>query len=79
MQRSTREDMSIPGSVFDCQLARRVLEELPNDSRKLATPSEIQRREGIEKRGSAEPLQSIPLPCSSVGAREKCLDDRKFY
>ena len=28
MQRNTREDMSIPGSVFDCQPARRVPEEI---------------------------------------------------
>ena len=41
--------MSVPGSVFDCQLVRRVLEELYNDSRNLATPSGIHRREGIEK------------------------------
>ena len=76
MQRNTREDMSFPGSVFDCQLVRRVPEELHNDSRNLATPSGIQRREGVEKRGSEEPLQSTLLPCFSVGAREKCLDDR---
>ena len=56
MQRNTREDMSFPGNVFDCQLARRVLEELHRDSRNLATPSGIQRREGIEKSGSEEPL-----------------------
>ena len=47
MQRNTREDMSIPGNVFDCQLARRVPEELHNVSRHLALPSGIQRREGI--------------------------------
>ena len=54
-----------------CLLARRVLEELHNDSRKLATPSGIQRREGIEKSGSEEPLRSIPIPCFSVKAKEK--------
>ena len=41
MQRNTREDMSIPGSVFDCQLARRVPGELHNNSRNLATSSGI--------------------------------------
>ena len=76
MQRSTREDISIPGNVFDCQLARRVLEELQHNSRNLATPSGIQRREGIEKSVSEEPLQSIPLPCFSVRSREKSPDDR---
>ena len=45
MQRNTRGDMSIPGSVSDCQPARRVLDELHNDSRNLASSSRIQRRE----------------------------------
>ena len=76
MQRNTREDMNIPGNVFDCQRARRVPEELHNDSGNLATPSGIQRREGIEKIGSKEPLQTTHLPCFSVRAREKCLDER---
>ena len=71
MQRNTREDVSIPGNVFDCQPAQRAPEELHNDSRNLATPSGIQRREGIEKSGSEEPFQSIPLPCFSVRARER--------
>ena len=68
--------MSIPGDVFDCQPARRVPEELHNDSRNLATPLGIQRREGIEKSGSEESLQSIPLPCLSTRAKEKSLDHR---
>ena len=76
MQRSTPKDMSIHGNVFDCQPARRVPEELYNDSRTLATPSVIQRREGIEKSGSEEPVQSIRLPCCPRRAREKSLDDR---
>ena len=63
--------MSLPRNFFNCQPARRVPEELHDDSRNLATPSEIHRREGIEKSGSEEPLQSIPLPCISVRAREK--------
>ena len=66
MQRNTREAMSIPGNVFDCQSARRVPEELHDDSRNLATPLGIQRREGFEKSGSEESLQPIPLPCFSV-------------
>ena len=41
MQRNTREDMSIPKSVFDCQ-ARRLLEELYDDSRIFAASSGIQ-------------------------------------
>ena len=68
--------MSILGNVFDCQPARRVPQELRNDSRNLATPSGIQRREGIEKSGSEEPLQPIHLLCFSGRAREKSLDDR---
>ena len=76
MQRNTREDMSIPQNVFDCQPARRVPEESHSGSRNLATPSGIQKREGIEKSGSEEPLQPIPFPCFSVRAREKSLDDR---
>ena len=76
MQRHTRKDMSIPGSVFDCQPCRRVPEEFFNDSRSLAASSGIQRREGIEIRGSEEPLQKIPLPCFSGQAKEKSLDDR---
>ena len=76
MQRNTREDMSIPGNVSDCQPARGVPEELHKNSRNLATPSGIQRREGIEKSGSEEPLQPIPLPCFSVRARDKSPDDR---
>ena len=75
MLQDTRGHTSIPGNVFDCQPARRVPEELHNDSRNLATPSGIQRREGIEKSWSEKPLQSMPLPYFSVRAREKGLDD----
>ena len=71
MQRNTREAMSIPGNVFDCQSARQVPEELHNDSRNLATPLGIQRREGFEKSGREESLLPIPLPCCSVRARKK--------
>ena len=71
MQRSTQEDMSIPGSVFDCQPARRVPEESYNDSRNLVASSGIQRREGIEKSGSEEPLQPLHLLCFSGKAEEK--------
>ena len=51
MQRNTLEDMSIPRSVFDCQPARRVSEEIHNNSRNSAASSGIQRREGIEQSG----------------------------
>ena len=64
MQRDTREDMSIPETLFYCQPARRAPEELHNDSMNLATLT-------VE-----EPLQSTPIPCFSVGAREKGPDDR---
>ena len=49
MLRNTRENMSIPGKVFDSQHVRRDHDELHNDSRNLATPSGIQRKEGMEK------------------------------
>ena len=63
--------MSIPGHVFDCQLARRVPEELHNDSRNLVRLSAILKTEGIEKSGSEEPLQSIPLRCFSEKVKVK--------
>ena len=56
----TREDVRIPENVFDCQSARRVPEESYNDSRNSAASWGIQRREGIEKSGSEEPLQPMP-------------------
>ena len=49
MQRNTWCDMSIPGNDNQNQSASRVPEELHNDSRNLATSSEIHRREGMEK------------------------------
>ena len=74
MQRNTREDAGIPGIDFDCQPARRDPDELHNNSSKLATSLEVLRREGIEKSGSEEPLQSIPLPCFQGRAGQKSLD-----
>ena len=44
MLRNTREEMSIPGNVFECQHARRDPDELHDDSRNLATTSAILRR-----------------------------------
>ena len=44
MLRNTREEMSIPGNVFECQHARRDPDELHDDSRKLATTSAILRK-----------------------------------
>ena len=41
MPRNAREDMSIPGNVFDRQHAQRDPEELHNDLRNLATSSGI--------------------------------------
>ena len=60
----------ISGSVFDCQLARRVPQEFFSDSRSLSASSGIQRREGIEKSGSEEPLQPVPSSCISGKAQE---------
>ena len=73
MPRNTRENMSIPGNVFDRQHARRDPEELHNVSRNLAISLAILRTEGIEKSGSEEPLQSILLPCFSRKARGSSL------
>ena len=42
----------------------------------MAASSGIQRREGIEKSGSEEQLQPMPLPCFSGQALEKSLVDR---
>ena len=67
--------MSILGNVLDCQPARRYSYELFNTSRNSATSSGILRREGIEKSGSEEPLQSILLPSFQQEARENSLDD----
>ena len=71
MQRNAWEDTSAPGNAFDCQPARRVPEELHNDSRNLATPSEIPRREGIEKCWSEERSQPLPSHCFTGEAKEK--------
>ena len=76
MPRNTRENMSIPGTVFDRQHARRDSDELHNDSRNLAISLAILRTEGIDNGGSEEPLQSIPLLCLSVRARRKSLDGK---
>ena len=54
MLRNTRENVSIPGNVFDCQYARRDHDGLHNDSRNLATPTGMKRREGIEQSGSED-------------------------
>ena len=74
--RITRDDMSISGDVSDCQLDRCDPDELHNNSENLATSSGHLRREGSEKRGNEEPLQSIPLPCFQEKARTYALDDR---
>ena len=62
--------MSTPGNVLDCQPARRGPDELHDTSKNLASSSGILRREGIEKSGSEEPLQSIHIPCFQGRARE---------
>ena len=58
--------MSISRDVHDCQPARHDPDEICNNSKKLEKSSGSLRREGIEKRGSEEPLQSKPLPCFQV-------------
>ena len=56
MPRNTRENMSIPGNVFDCQHARRDPVELHNDSRKLAISLAFLRKEGIQNSGSVKTI-----------------------
>ena len=63
MQRNTRGLMSILGTDFGCQPARRDLNDLHNNSNNLAASQGFLRREGIEKSVSEESLQSISLPC----------------
>ena len=79
LQRNTREDVSIPGDAIDCQPARRDLDELHDTSKNLETSLGILRKEGMEKSGSEEPLQSMFLPCFQERAREKGLDDRNCF
>ena len=78
MQRNTREGMNIPGNAFDCQPVRRDPDELHNTSKNLATSSGILRREGSEKSGSEEQLQSIPLRCFSGESKGKESRRRKL-
>ena len=68
--------MSISGDVSDCQPARDNPGELRNNSKNLETSSGSLRREGFEKRGNEEQLQSIPLPCFQVKASTYGLDGR---
>ena len=73
--RNAREDMSFPGGVFACQPARRQnLDEIRNNSTKLATSSRMNRRDGIETSESGEPLQAIPMPCFQGRARVESRD-----
>ena len=53
--------MSISGDVHDCQPARCDPDDFPNNSENLSKSSGSLRKEKIEKRGSEEPIQSIPL------------------
>ena len=74
--RIARADVSISGDASDCQPARCDPDELHNNSNNVATSSVNLRREGIEKRGNEEPLQSIPQLCFQVKARTYGLDGR---
>ena len=78
MLRNTREKMSIPGSVIDCQPAPRVPEESYINSRKLATSLAILKREGIENSGSEEPLQSIFLFCFQGKCKDTSLSEPSY-
>ena len=75
MLRNTRENMSIPGNVFDRQHAQRdpddfsTIQEIWQHHWESLTMSRIVRKEGIENSGSEEPLQSMRLPCFSITAR----------
>ena len=78
VHRNTREDMCIPGNVFDCPPARRDPDEVHNEPRIWATSSGVLRREGIEKSESGDPLQSIPLPCFQRRVRQRSLDGGNY-
>ena len=56
LPRNTRDNMRIPGNVFDRQHARREADELHNDSRNLAISLAILRTERIEKNESEETI-----------------------
>ena len=68
--------MSISRDVHDCQLARSDPDEIRDDSKNLAKSSGSLRGEGIEKRRSEEPLQSILSPCYPWIASTYGLDGR---
>ena len=53
-----------------------IIQEIWQHHRESLTMSTTLRKEGIEKSGSEEPLQSIPLSSFSVRAKRKSLDDK---
>ena len=78
MQRNTRENMSTPGNVFDCQHARRDPDEFHNDSRNLAISSAILRTEGIEKSEKQRIIANNTFTLLFGKSKGKSLDDRNF-
>ena len=54
-----------------------MIQEIWQHHRESLMMSRILRKEGIENSWSEEPLQSIPLPCFSVRARQKSPDGGK--
>ena len=71
MQRNRRGNKSVLRNVLIVNLHNECLRSYIMIQDIWETPPGIQRREGIEKSGSEEPLQSTLLLCFSVRAREK--------
>ena len=73
MPPNTREEMSIPGNIFDRQHAWRDLEQLHNDWRNLATPSGIADDvKDSENRWNWEKWER-----RTIAERGECLNDKK--
>ena len=71
--------MSVPGDAIDCQPARRDLDELHDTSKNLETSLGILRKEGMEKSGSEEPLQSMLSPCFPGESKRKRSGRQKLF
>ena len=75
LQRNTREDLSIPGNVFDRQHAQRDSDELHNDSRNLAASSQRAQQAFFSGKFSSEKIMFDWLrPGDSELGPKKCID-----
>ena len=78
MPRNTRENMSIPGNVFlivnmidEIVKNYTIIQEIWQHHRESLMMSRMLRKEGIEKSGSEEPLQSKPFTLLFSKSEEK--------